>query len=318
MKIVVLEAARIGKDISLQPLEKFGDVVVYDETSDAGQAKCRLKDADIVIVDHFPLNEETLCQADKLKFITMTSTGTDFVDTAYTRARGITVSNIRNYSTHSVAQHTISVLLYLYEKLDAFHTYTAGGAYIDDRTNTSFQNVFHELYGKEYGIIGMGNIGKEVAQIAAAFGCHVRYYSPSGKTYPVPYEAISFETLLAESDIISVHTPLTEQTRHLFDRYAFSLMKPSCVFINMARGGLVDEGALADALQDGRLSAAGLDVLCKEPMTRECALTPLLSLPNLFITPHMGWAAQESRNRAIDEVCKNIAAFLTGNPRNVI
>lgn len=318
MKIVVLEAARIGKDVSFNSLRDLGELIVYDETADAAEARERVRDADVVIVDQFPLNRKTLCTAEHLKLITMTSTGTDFVDLAYTDSRGIVVSNIRNYSTHSVAQHTISMLLYLYEKLNIYHDYTAGGAYVNDVDNSSFSNVFCELYGKEYGIVGMGNIGKEVARIATAFGCHVRYYSPSGRTYPVEYEAISFEQLLTESDIISVHTPLTPATEELFNYPAFLRMKSSCVFLNAARGGLVNEIGLARALKEGEIAAAGLDVLIKEPMAEDCALLPLLPLPNLLITPHMGWAARESRERAISEIYKNIETFLQGTPRNVI
>lgn len=318
MKIVVLEADRIGKDVSFDCLKDFGKLVVYDETLSSAQSQDRLTDADVVIIDQFPMNEETLCKAKQLKFITMTSTGTDFIDINYVRKRKIIVSNIRNYSTHSVAQHTIAMVLYLYEKLNLYNAYTASGNYINDVKNSSFSNVFHELYGKVYGIVGMGHIGKEVAKIASAFGCHVRYYSPSGHTYPVDYQAVSFDTLISESNIISVHTPLTPQTQGMFNYEVFCQMKPSCIFINSARGGLVQEKDLARAISENQIAGAGLDVLIKEPMAADCPLISLLSRPNLLITPHIGWAAKEARERAVSEIYQNIKAFMAGTPRNII
>ncbi|NCB93958.1 MAG: hydroxyacid dehydrogenase [Clostridia bacterium] len=317
MKIVFLEKLRIGNDIDLDMLNELGEVVIYDETSNSQEARERTQDADIIVVDQMPCCEEYLANARNLKFITMTSTGTNFVDFDYTRARGIKVANIRNYSTHSVAQHTFALLFYLYEKLSSFDSYVRSGSYIDDFSNSSFQTTFGELYGKTWGIVGLGNIGREVAQIAAAFGCTIIYYSPSDHAYPVPYKKVDFDTLLETSDIISVHTPLTPQTQDLFNYEAFTKMKPTAYFVNSARGGLVDETALSRALTEHQIQGAALDVLKTEPMAPDCPLRPNLTNPNLFITPHIGWAGKESRQKAIQEVYKNIKAYQTNEPRNL-
>lgn len=318
MKIVVLEANRIGKDVSFDCLNDFGELIIYDETISAEECRKRTKDADIVIVDQFPLNETTLCDARHLKYVTMTSTGTDFVDFSYMKKRNITVANIRNYSTHSVAQTTIALLLYLYEKLAHFDRYVRNGTYIGDESNSSFSEVFHELYGKEYGIIGMGNIGREVAKIATAFGCHVSYYSPSGHDYQLPYPLVDFDTILSRSDIISVHTPLNAQTKELLDYKAFQKMKKSAVLINTARGGLINEADLVKALKENLIAGAGLDVLTNEPMLPDCPFTEILAAPNLLITPHIGWASSESRSRAIEEIYHNIKAYLNKEDRNFV
>lgn len=318
MKIVVLEANRIGKDVSFDCLKEFGELVIYDETISTKECMKRTKDADIIIVDQFPLNKTTLCCAENLKYITMTSTGTDFVDFSYMKERNITVANIRNYSTHSVAQTTISLLLYLYEKLAHFDYYVKSGEYIGDNANSSFSEIFHELYGKEYGIIGMGNIGREVAKIATAFGCHVSYYSPSGHDYHLAYPLVDFDTLLSQSDIISIHTPLNAQTKELLNYHAFQKMKKSAVLINTARGGLINETDLAKALKENLIAGAGLDVLTSEPMSPDCPFANMLDIPNLLITPHIGWASVESRDRAIREIYYNIRAYFNHEARNVV
>lgn len=318
MKIVVLEANRIGKDVSFDCLKEFGELAVYGETVSVEECQKRTMDADMIIVDQFPLKEETLCNAQKLKYITMTSTGTDFVDFPYIRKRNITVANIRNYSTHSVAQTTISLLLYLYEKLAHFDRYVRSGDYIGDEANSSFSEIFHELYGKEYGIIGMGNIGREVAKIATAFGCHVSYYSPSGHDYKLAYPSVDFETLLRQSDIISVHTPLNAQTKEMLNYDVFQKMKKTAILINTARGGLIKEADLVRALKENLIAGAGLDVLTKEPMSPDCPFTDMLDAPNLLITPHIGWASAEARSRAIEEIYYNIKAYLHHEERNIV
>ncbi len=318
MKIVVLEASRIGKDISFSCLKDFGEVAIYDDTASASLASERIRDADIIIVDQLRCDEDSLLGAEKLKLITMTSTGTDFVDFDYTRKHGIQVANIRGYSTDSVAQHTFGLLFYLYEKSFYYDTYVKNEGYVNDFANTSFSIVFHELAGKTWGIAGLGSIGRRVAKIALAFGCKILYYSPSGKSYDTSYRQADFETLLKESDIISVHTPLTKLTRNLFNYEAFCRMKKSSYFINVARGGLVDEEGLARALEENRIAGAGLDVLTKEPMSPDCPFRTIKDSSRLFITPHIGWAGMEARQRAVDEIYKNIEAFLRGEDRNIL
>lgn len=318
MKIVVLEALRIGSDVSFDGLKEFGELVVYPETNSYEEARARIADADVVIVDQFPMNEKSLGKTQRLKLITMTSTGTDFVDLAYTNARGIQVSNIRGYSTFSVAQHTVTMLLSLYEHLDFYNNYVKSGAYIGDTANTSFSRQFHDLSGKVWGIVGLGQIGSQVARIAEALGCEIIYFSPSGNPHSDRYECVSFETLLAKSDVISCHAPLSDKTREIFDAQAFLKMKRDAVWINAARGGLVVEEDLKEALLSGEIAGAGLDVLCEEPMRAGSPLSEILSLDNLIITPHIGWASVESRTKAIEEIYLNIQSFINGEPRNRI
>ena len=316
MKIVVLEALRIGSDVSFDCLKEFGELIVYPETNSYEEAAARIADADVVIVDQFPMNEKSLGKAQRLKLITMTSTGTDFVDLAYTNARGIQVSNIRGYSTFSVAQHTVTLLLSLYEHLDFYNNYVKSGVYRGDTANTSFSHYFHDLSGKVWGVVGLGQIGSQVARIAEALGCEIIYFSPSGNPHSDRYECVSFETLLAKSDVISCHAPLSDKTRGIFNGAAFRKMKRDAVLINAARGGLVVEEDLKEALLSGKIAGAGLDVLCDEPMSADSPLSEILSLENLIITPHIGWASVESRTKAIEEIYLNIQSFINGEPRN--
>lgn len=318
MKIVLLETLRLGDDICTDSLSDFGEVVCYPETNTYEEFRQRTKDADVIIVDQFPINEESLKDATNLKLVTMTSTGTNFVDFSYTNSHNIPVANIKGYSTYSVAQHTISLLLYLYEKISYFDQYVRMGKYINDTSNSSFKIRFHDLYGKVWGIVGLGAIGKQVAKIAEAFGCTVIYHSPSGHPHSEQYEHVSFPELLKRSDVISVHSPLTKKTKEMFDYNAFSQMKPNAFFINSSRGGVVNEKDLLRILKENKIAGAGLDVLTEEPMSQTCPLKDALSYPNLVITPHMAWASIESRTRAIDEIYLNIKAYLNDENRNIV
>jgi len=317
MKIVLLETLRLGSDINYDCLKEFGEVVAYDETNNYEEAIERVADADIVIVDQFPINEKSMGKADRLKLVTMTSTGTNFVDFEFINRTGIAVANIRGYSTTSVAQHTFALLLYLYEKLSYFDDYVKQEKYVNDTSNESFFMRFHELSRKTWGIVGMGQIGVLVAQIASAFGCKVIYYSPSGKPHNQDYPHVSFDELLTESDIISVHTPLTQTTAGLFGYNEFKKMKSTAYFINVARGGILQEEGLAKALEENLIAGAGLDVLTVEPMSPDCPLLPFKDSTKLIITPHMAWASVESRTRSIEEIYLNIKAFLNGEERNI-
>lgn len=316
MNIVLLETAQVGLDIPYDCLEDFGNVTAYESTETAEEAADRLADADVVIVNHFPMNEASLYKAKHLKLITMTATGTNFVDFDYVGKRGIKVANIRGYSTHSVSQHTFALLFYLWEKLRYFDDYVKSGGFVDDYANSSFSTHFNELAGKTWGIVGMGNIGEQVAKVAAAFGCNVICFSPSGRTYE-GWNQVDFDTLLSQSDIVSVHTPLTPGTRGLFGYEQFSKMKPTAYFINVARGAVVKEEGLARALKEDIIAGAGLDVLAQEPMSPESLFLSIQDSNKLIITPHMAWAAVEARNRAIREIYLNIESFVKGEPRNI-
>lgn len=316
MKLVFLEAANLGEDMTFDRFFELGEVVVYGQTPEELITE-RIADADAVLVNKLPMNESTLKDSKYLKYIGVTATGTNNIDYEYTNERGIRVTNVAGYSTDVVAQHTFAMTLYLLEHLRYYDDYVKSGKYTDSDSFCHMAEKFNELSGKTWGIIGLGAIGKRVAQIARAFGCHVIYCSPSGKNKNTEYQQVDFDTLLSQSDIVSVHTPLSEKTYHLMDYDAFCKMKRSAIFINVARGPVVDEKGLQKALHKEKIAAAGLDVLEQEPMSKDSPLRKLHSSDRLLITPHIAWAAVEARTRLLDEVWMNLDAFQKGEERNV-
>lgn len=317
MKLVVLEKMSLGLDVDISCYEELGEVVYYDNTSPEQIAQ-RVADADIVIANKVPLNEVTIGDASKLKLICETATGYNNVDIDYCKAKGIRVTNVVGYSTPIVAQHTFAMALYLLEKLPVYDMYVKKGEYAKAPMFTCFEPYFTELEGKTWGIIGLGNIGRKVAEIASAFGCHVIYYSASGNNHTTDYEKVDFDTLLAESDVLSLHCPLTDRTQNIMNADAFAKMKKSAILINVARGPVVDEQALYHALTTGQIAAAGLDVLTKEPIAADNPLGKIQDSTRLLITPHMAWGSNEARTRCSKEVYQNIKSFLAGEKRNVI
>ena len=317
MKIAVLERNSVGTDIPVSCYEDFGEVTHFRNTVEADTAE-HVADADIVIANKAPLNEATLKECPNVKLICEFATGFDNVDLAYCKSRGIKVANVKDYSTPAVAQHTFALALYLMEHLPAYDTYVKGGAYGAQDRFSNFDLPFAELAGKTWGIIGMGNIGRMVAKIATAFGCNVIFHSVTGKSTVTEYEQVSKEELLARSDVLSVHCPLSELTRNLIDAAALSQMKKTAILINVARGPVVDNDALYEALVNGTIAAAGLDVLREEPIRESNPLSRLKDSNRLIITPHMAWASTEARIRLVDEVYKNIEAFLKGEDRNIV
>lgn len=308
MKIVFLDAASIGADIDLSGYDALGEVKKYDYSTPE-QAAERITDADVIVINKIPINETTLKYAENLKLVCVTATGTDNLDKEYLAERNIAWRNVAGYSTESVAQHTFALLFYLYEKLRYYDEYVKTEKYIGDRSFTHFDNVFHEIFGKTWGIIGLGAIGRRVAELAKAFGCRVIYYSTSGKNTQADYERVDFDTLLKESDIVSVHAPLNENTRGLMDKEAFAKMKKTAVFLNVGRGPIVVEADLAEALKNGEIAAAGLDVLGKEPMMAENPLREIKDSGKLFITPHIAWASVEARTRLMDIILQQIKDY---------
>lgn len=317
MKIVVLEKMSLGLDIDISFFEEFGEVTYYDHTG-VNEIADRIAEADIVIANKAPLNESTLQGAKNVKIICETATGYNNVDLAYCEKRGIRVTNAVGYSTPIVAQHTFAMALYLLEKLPVYDTYVKNGDYEKAPMFTCFEPYFTELEGKTWGIIGLGNIGRKVAEIAKIFGCRVIFYSASGKNDTTDFERVDFDTLLAESDILSLHCPLTDRTQNLMNAEAFAKMKNTAILINVARGPVVDEQALFDALNSGQIAAAGLDVLAKEPIAADNPLAKIKDSTKLLITPHMAWASREARMRCAKEVYLNIKSFLAGEKRNVV
>lgn len=317
MKLVILERNSAGTDVDVSCFEKFGEVTCYPNTVAANTSE-RVKDADIILANKAPLNESTLKDAPNVKLICLLATGFDNVDLAYCKSRSIKVTNVVNYCTSTVAQHTLLLALALSEKIAFYDDYVKSGAYSAQDRFSNFDRTFYDLEGKTWGIIGMGTIGRRVAGLAQAFGCRVIFYSASGKSTCTDYKRVEFDTLLQESDILSLHCPLSDRTRGLINKDALSKMKETAILVNVARGPVVDTQALYDALVADQISGVGLDVLEQEPMAKDNPLAQIKDSTKLIITPHMAWASLESRTRLVDEVVKNIEAFLAGENRNVV
>ena len=303
MKLVFLDTKTIGEDIDLSAYDALGEVVKYG-FSTLEEIPERVKDADVLIVNKIAIN------AKNLKLVCVTATGTNNLDKEYLKKRGIAWRNVAGYSTESVTQHTFALLFYLLEKMRYYDDYVKDEKYINDTVFTHFAEHFNEVNGKTWGIIGLGTIGRRVADIAKAFGAHVIYYSASGSPAQEGYEQVDFETLLATSDIVSVHAPLNEYTKDLMDREAFEKMKKTAIFLNLGRGPIVVEQDLYEALETGEIAAAGLDVLCEEPMSETNPLAKIKDSKRLIITPHIAWASVEARNRLMQIIVEQIREFL--------
>lgn len=308
MKIVFLDAKTIGEDIDLSGFDALGEVVKYG-FSTAEEARERSKDADVLILNKVQVNQQTIGEADHLKLVCVTATGTNNLDKEYLDKRGIAWRNVAGYSTESVAQHTFAMLFYLLEKLPYYDNYVKSEKYVNDVSFTHFAKAFHELSGMTYGIIGLGNIGRRVADIAKAFGCRVIYYSTSGRNSQPGYERVSFDELLEQSDIVSIHAPLDENTLGLINKEAFAKMKKSAILLNVGRGPIINEADLAEALNNKTIAAAGLDVLSVEPMQEDNPLRGIKDSERLLITPHIAWAGVEARNRLMGIILGQIKEF---------
>ncbi len=309
MKIVFLDAKTIGEDIDMSGFDALGDVVRYNFSTPEESLE-RTKDADVVIINKVEINEKSIGNADHLKLVCVTATGTNNLDKEYLASRGIEWRNVAGYSTESVAQHTFAMLFYLMEKLRYYDDYVKSEQYVGDVMFTHFSNVFHEVCGKTWGIVGLGNIGRRVAEIAKLFGAKVIYYSTSGKNNNPDYERVSFEELLTQSDIVSVHAPLDENTKGLMNYEAFSKMKKSAIFLNLGRGPIVVEEDLARALKEELITGAGLDVLSVEPMRADNPLREIKDSEKLIITPHIAWASVEARTRLMEIICNQIKEYM--------
>ena len=309
MKLVFLDTKTIGEDIDLSAYDALGEVVKYG-FSTLEEIPERVKDADVLIVNKIAINEQTIGTAKNLKLVCVTATGTNNLDKEYLKKRGIAWRNVAGYSTESVTQHTFALLFYLLEKIRYYDDYVKNEKYIKNTVFTHFAEHFNEVNGKTWGIIGLGTIGRRVADIAKAFGARVIYYSASGSPAQEGYEQVDFETLLATSDIVSVHAPLNEYTKDLMDREAFAKMKKTAIFLNLGRGPIVVEQDLYEALETGEIAAAGLDVLCEEPMSETNPLAKIKDSKKLIITPHIAWASVEARNRLMQIIAGQIREFL--------
>lgn len=312
MKIVVLDAATLGPEIDLSPLYAAGEVTVYDLTSEAELPE-RIADAEVTVSNKLKLNRSNLGCAKNLKLICVAATGYDCIDTEYCRERGIGVCNVPAYSTDSVAQLTLTMALSLTAHLKEYRGFVDSGSYSRSGVANRLSPVWHELSGMTWGVVGGGNIARRVAALAEAFGCRVLMY----RRKPEPeYEAADLDTLCEKADIISVHVPLTDETRGMIGPDQIARMKKTTVFINVARGAVCDEEALAAAVEEGRIGALGVDVFSVEPFPEGHPFTRILGRDNVCLTPHMAWGAAEARNRCIRVVAENIRDFGSGENTN--
>lgn len=308
MNIVFLDAKTLGEDISLKNFEKFGDVVVYKTTSKE-QTLNRVKEADIVITNKVVLDKEIM-ENSNIKLICITATGTNNIDMEYAKEKGIEVKNVAGYSTSSVVQLTFTFVFFFLQNLKYYKRYVESHKWEESDIFTHIDKPFHQLGGLKWGIIGLGTIGGKVAQIASAFDCDVSYYSTSGKNTNTNYNSKDLETLLKESDIISIHAPLNDNTYNLLNKSNLNLLKDDAILINVGRGGIINEQDLADLINSGKQIRCGIDVLENEPIKADCPLNNVADRQNLVITPHIAWASIESRNKLMELVYNNINNFI--------
>lgn len=318
MKIVVADKDSVGSDMDYSLYDELGEVVYYDDKITEDNAKERLSGAEVLMINKSAITDKILDDAPDLKLICEFATGFDNANIPACNRHGVKVANVVNYSTASVAQHTFALLFYLMESLRHYDEFAKKGDYANQPHFCCLDIPFHELDGMTYGIVGMGNIGRKVAQIATAFGAKVIFYSASGNSTCKDYERVEFDELLRRSDVISLHCPLSDRTRNLFDDSAFDKMKESAILINVARGAVVSEKALADALLNNKIKAAGLDVLNPEPMAKDSPLLQIQDSTKLIVTPHLAWASTEARRRCLEEVKENVLAYQRGEERNIV
>lgn len=314
MKIVILDYATLGYDLDLSGAGRFGEVIKYERTAQ-DEARERLADADIVIVNKVKMVREVLEGAKNLKLICETATGFDNIDIDYCRERGILVANTPAYSSACVAQVTVSMVCSLLTHLREYEDCVFSGEYTKSGNANCLVPVYHEICGRVWGIIGFGNIGRAVGRVAEAFGCRLLV---NKRTEVEGFECVDLDTLLRESDIITIHCPLSDATRGMIGERELSLMKRDAIIINMARGAIWDESAVAKAILDGKIGGMGCDVFSCEPLPDGHPFARLYGLKNVSLTPHMAWGSYESRMRCFNTVLSNIEAFLNGEPSNIV
>ena len=308
MKIVLLDAGTIGSDIDFSSIDCLGECVKYHNTQ-PDEVPERIKDADVVIINKVLLNESVLCYAQKLRLICVFAIGYNNIDIEYCRKRGVKVRNVPGYCVESVCQHTFAILFALLEKLRYYDDFVKNGEYTRSGMANHLGKPFFEISGKKWGIIGMGAIGRAVADCAAAFGAKICYSSISGAVRKEKYENLPLDTLLRESDIISVHAPLNEKTMHLIGEEEFNKMKKTAYIVNVGRGAVIDEAALADAINNGIIAGAALDVYTQEPPAENSPILSIKDSEKIICTPHIAWASVEARQRCVDMTAENVKAF---------
>ena len=312
MKISILDASTLGNDLDLSVFDKYGEVCVYGTTA-IEEVEKNIADSDVIVINKVKVNEKNLKNAKNLKLILEMAPGFDNIDLEYCKANGIAVCNVVGYSTMSVSQITVSMALSLISNMASFSRACADGTYSAGSVANILTPTYHDIAGKTWGIVGYGNIGKQVGKVAEALGCKVIAY----KRTPVDgVECVDIDTLCEKADIISIHTPLNDGTRNLITSDRIAKMKSSAIVINAARGAVCDEGALANAILDGKIYGLGVDVFTQEPYPVSHPFTKIAGLPNVILTPHMAWGSYESRVRCRDEAILNLESFLNGERRN--
>jgi glycerate dehydrogenase len=315
-RVVFLDRDTLSPETKLRPLGFPHELTVFDRTKPEQVAE-RIAEADVVITNKAPVRKDSLEGASRLRLVAVAATGTDIVDVAACAARGVTVSNIRNYAVHTVPEHTFALILALRRSVLAYRSSVARGRWQEAAQFCFFDHPIRDLADSTLGVIGDGVLGKAVAKLGEAFGMRVLFSDYKGTTGMGPLYT-PFEQVLRTSDVITLHSPLTPSTRNMIGAPEFALMERRPLLINTARGGLVDEAALHDALTSGQIAGAGFDVVTVEPPPPDHPLIRLLELPNFILTPHVAWASQEAIQGLADQLVDNVEAFWTGSPRNVV
>lgn len=307
MKIVILDRATLGFDIDVSIFEKYGEVTSYDVTKNE-KTKERIKDADIVLTNKVVIGKDEMDDSN-VKLICITATGTNNVDLVYAKEKGIEVKNVAGYSTSSVVQVAFSMIFYFVQKLNYYKTYVDEGKWQKSKIFTHIDKPFYELDKKRVGVIGFGEIGRNLAKKARAFDCEVVYYSTSGKNANSEYKQVSLDELLKTSDIISIHAPLNENTKDLLNYENMKNMKKGAILLNLGRGGIINENDLAKLIDEKEIYC-GIDVVNKEPIEESNPLLKVKNKDRLLLTPHIGWASIEARTRLVEMVAQNIEEFI--------
>ena len=308
MKLVILDRRSLGNDVDVSIFDKFGEVISYDLTKE-NETLERVKDADIVITNKVLITKEHMDNS-KMKLICITATGTNNVDLAYAKEKGIPVKNVAGYSSSSVAQVAFSMIFYFVTKLNYYKNYVDEGNWQKSELFTHIDAPFFELDGKRVGVIGLGDIGRNFAKKASAFGCEVVYYSTSGKNSNSEYKRVELDELLKTSDIISIHCPLNDDTKDLLNYENMKTIKDGAILLNLGRGGIINEADLAKIIDEKEIYC-GIDVVSVEPILESNPLLKVKNKERLLLTPHIGWASIEARTKLISLVASNIKEFIS-------
>ena len=313
--IVILDGGTTNPgDISFEPIEALGNVIFYEDTPKELVYE-RSKNADAIIINRIVVTKELLLSLPRLKYIGLFATGFNLVDTKAAHELGVTVCNVPFYCVGTVAQQTFALLLELCNHIKTHSDEIKNGGYQNSIEMSHSTHPIFELYGKTLGIVGYGNIGKTVAALGKALSMNILVYSKHKKKLEDGEKQVSLEELFSKSDVISLHCALNDETKELVNERLLSLVKPTALLINTARGGLIDEQALANALNSGKIGGAGLDVLAKEPPEEDC---PLFTAKNTVLTPHIGWSSRDARIRLVKCVADNLSAWKKGKPINTV